>query len=94
MPNWLLEILIVWNYRTRSLWLLVLGFTAVWLIPAFIDWYWSTVELQGIFSGFENIFAEAQDGKFDKRGLIIAFGCWVAAYRAFKRDKKKLMKHF
>lgn len=94
MPSWLLEILIVWNYRTRSLWLLILGFTAVWLIPAFIDWYWSTVELQGIFSGFENIFAEAQHGKFDKRGLIIAFGCWVAAYRAFKKDKKKLMKHF
>lgn len=94
MRNWFEDVCLVWSYKTRSLWLLILGLTAVWLIPAFIDWYWSGVELQGNFAGLESIFADAQHGRFDKRGLLIAFGCWVAAYRAFKKDKKKLMRHF
>lgn len=91
MPNWIIDVVLVWNYRSRSLWLLTLGFTAVWLIPSFIDWYWSSIELQGIFTGFESFFAEAQNGKFDKRGLYVAVGCWIAAYKSFSKDRKKLM---
>lgn len=91
MPNFIVEVLLVWNYRSRSLWLITFGFISIWLIPAFIDWYWTKVELDGIFAGFENLFAEAQHGKYDKRGFYLAVVCWVAAYKTFKKDRKKLM---
>jgi hypothetical protein len=94
MPNWLLEILLVWNYRARSLYLLTLGFIAIWLVPTLIDWYWAGTKLDGIFSGFESIFAEAQHSRFDKRGIALAVGCWIAAYKAFKKDKKKVLGRF
>lgn len=91
MPNWLYEILLVWNYRQRSLYLLALGFTALWFIPFIIDWHWSNVRLEGIFSGFEAVFADAQHSRYDKRGWLIAIGCWVTAYKTFKKDKKKIL---
>lgn len=93
MPNWLLEVLMVWNYRSRSYWLFLLGLAGLLLVPLLIDFYWSRVELQGMFAGMEDVFASAQHSKFDKRGFIIMVGCWITAYRLYKKDRKKLLGH-
>ncbi len=91
MPYWLEEILIVWNYRSRSYWLILIGIAAYFSIPLFIDWYWSTVELKGQFAGLEDLFASAQNAKYDKRGLFFMLGCWITASKFYFKDRKKLM---
>lgn len=91
MPNWLIDILMVWNYRSRSYWLFLLGIIGYFLLPLTIDYYWSRVELQGAFAGMEEVFSSAQHTKYDKRGLIMLIGCWVSAYRLYRKDRKKLL---
>lgn len=90
MPTWLLEVLLVWAYKPRSFYLILIGISAWIFVPLLAQWYWTGVELQGQFKLLEHSFGEKYIHKADKVGFIIMVGCFVSAYKAFKKDRKKL----
>lgn len=94
MPNWLLEILMVWNYRSRSLWLIILGLTASFLLPLVMDWYWSGVELHGQLESLKPILSENFIHRAHKVGFWIMIGCFISAFKAYRTDRKRMLKHF
>ena len=90
MPNWVLEILMVWSIRPRSLYLIMIGLSAWLLLPVMADWYWSGVHLEGQFHALEDVLGEKYIRRAGKAGFWIMIGCFLTAFKAYSRDRKKL----
>lgn len=90
MPNWILEILMVWSIRPRSLHLILLGICAWLFIPLLVQWYWSGVELQGQFLVLEDVLGSKFIRRSEKIGFWFMIGCFFTAYKAYKTDKKRI----
>lgn len=91
MPQWIENILLVWSYRPRSLYLLMIGVLAYISIPLMIDWYWATHDLPGQFAALEETISSSQHARIDKRGLFFMFGCWATALKLYLKDRKKVL---
>jgi hypothetical protein len=90
MPNWLMQILIVWAYRPRSLYLIIIGLAAWLIMPLIMEWYWSGVHLEGVFKTLEEPMSEKFILRSQKVGLWMMIGCFISAYKVYKKDCKKL----
>jgi len=90
MPNWLMQIFIVWAYRPRSLYLIVIGLSAWLIIPLLMEWYWSGVHLGGMFQTLEEPISEKFIVRSQKAGFWFMIGCFISAYKVYKKDFNKL----
>ena len=90
MPTWMEEVLLVWAYRPRSFYLILIGISACVFVPLIAEWYWSGVHLQGQFKALEQAFGEKYIHKANKAGFVIMTGCFVSAYKVYKKDRKNL----
>lgn len=94
MPNWIIEILMVWEYRSRSYWLLVIGLLGATFIPMIIDWHLSGIEFSGHFKALEEVFKAKAEHRVDKRSLIFLISTWYLAIKLYLKDRKKMMKRY
>lgn len=94
MRDWFYELLLVWNYRSRSFWLFIIGIFGFLFIPSLIDSYLSGINLSGHMKGLEDALKHKAEHRVDRRALIFLVTSWVAAFKCYRIDKKKFLGRF
>lgn len=69
---------------------MLIGVFAWLCLPVVAEWYWSGVDLKGQFKALEEVLGQKYVHKANKVGFFLMIGCFVSAYKVYKRDRKKL----
>lgn len=94
MRDWFYGVLLVWNYRSRSLWFFLIGAIGFLTIPSLVDWYLSGVSFPGHMQALEAVFKDKAGHRVDRRALFFLVTCWLAAIKFYRTDRKKFLGRF
>ncbi len=88
--DWFYDLLEVINFSSRSAWMFIIGMVGFMGMILLGEQIVTNLELSGTVKPLEDGIKERLFRHYDKAALVILISSWVAAYKFYRKDKKRL----
>jgi len=92
MKEWFEELIVVFAYSTRTQVMVFAGILFSLGLLLWGDHLIAKVELSQTMKPMEEMIKQKLYHHYDKAALVVLISSWVAAYKLYKKDKKRLFR--